>query len=196
MQASIRLHLVRHFEENTTKNKCKGFTKAGNSCQAPAVADSDFCFVHSHPERARRLGRDGGRKNRRSPIDLEVPDNIDISGVRKVLVQALRTLASGDLEPRTALAITQLCNALQRSLPIAELQDHIITLRQKVADIQSKAIAAEGPARNDSDPPPAEEGANGGPRDHQDMATAEAPTGEDSARPNVASADSAGANSV
>jgi hypothetical protein len=113
------------------KKMCEAFTKSGIPCKAPAISGSRFCFFHSDPERARRLGRDGGRKNRRLPTNVEVPEHLDLSGVPKVLEQTLRALVSGEIDSRTAVAVTTVCGALQRSMPLSELQDRLTALEQK-----------------------------------------------------------------
>ena len=52
---------------------CKGKTRTGAACRAPA-GSGGLCFFHANPDSARTLGQIGGRKNRRSVVDLQVPD--------------------------------------------------------------------------------------------------------------------------
>jgi hypothetical protein len=47
---------------------CKARTKAGGACHAPAV-EAGLCFFHANPEKLAELGRQGGQKNRRWPLD-------------------------------------------------------------------------------------------------------------------------------
>jgi hypothetical protein len=44
---------------------CKGKTKTGAACRAPA-GSGGLCFFHANPDSAKALGQIGGRKNRRS----------------------------------------------------------------------------------------------------------------------------------
>jgi len=48
---------------------CKGRTKAGGACHAPVV-EAGLCFFHANPEKLAELGRQGGQKNRRWPLDV------------------------------------------------------------------------------------------------------------------------------
>jgi hypothetical protein len=73
---------------------CKGRTKTGTACRAPAGAGG-LCFFHANPDSAKSLGQIGGRKNRRSVVDLEVPDNMTAADVCKVTGQAIRFGAIG-----------------------------------------------------------------------------------------------------
>jgi hypothetical protein len=45
-----------------SRQRCKARTKAGASCQAPAM-ERGLCFFHAHPEKLAELGRQGGKKN-------------------------------------------------------------------------------------------------------------------------------------
>ena len=75
---------------------CKGKTRTGAACRAPA-GSGGLCFFHANPDSARALGQIGGRKNRRSVVDLQVPDNMTAADVRNVTAQAIRLLLSGEL---------------------------------------------------------------------------------------------------
>ena len=75
---------------------CKGKTRTGAACRAPA-GPGGLCFFHANPDSAKALGQIGGRKNRRSVVDLEVPDNMTAADVCKVTGQAIRLLLSGEL---------------------------------------------------------------------------------------------------
>ena len=87
---------------------CKGKTKTDAACRAPASAGG-LCYFHANPNRAKTLGQIGGRKNRRSAVDLEVPDNMTAADLSKVTGEAMRLLLSGELGAREASAFAQLC---------------------------------------------------------------------------------------
>ena len=110
---------------------CKGKTKSGAACRAPAGAGG-LCFFHANPDSARALGQIGGRKNRRSVVDLQVPDNMTAADVCKVIGQAIRLLLSGELRAREAGALTQLCNSLYRVFPAADLEARVTTLEEQL----------------------------------------------------------------
>jgi hypothetical protein len=118
------------------KIPCKGKTRTGEECRAPAGA-SGLCFLHAHPEQAHTLGQIGGRKNRRSVVDLQVPDNMTAADLRKVAGQAIRLLLSGELRAREASALAQLCNALYRVLPTADLEARLANLEEQLSEQES-----------------------------------------------------------
>lgn len=111
---------------------CKGRTKRGASCRAPA-GPGGLCFFHANPESAKRLGKIGGQKNRRSAVDLEVPDNLTAAGLCKMNIEVMRSLLAGDLHAREACAFVQLSNSLSRILPIADLEARLAVLEEQIA---------------------------------------------------------------
>jgi hypothetical protein len=112
---------------------CTGKTRTGATCRAPAGA-SGLCFFHANPDSARALGQLGGRRNRRRAIlDLQVPDNMTATDLRNLTGQAIRLLLSGDLRPREASALAQLCNSLYRTIPTAALETRVANLERRVA---------------------------------------------------------------
>jgi hypothetical protein len=119
---------------------CKGKTKSGAACRAPA-GSGGLCFFHANPDSARALGQIGGRKNRRSVADLEVPDNMTAADLRNVTVQAIRLLLSGNMHARQAGALAQLCNSLYRFIPTADLEARVATLEQQVATEESEPLS-------------------------------------------------------
>jgi Family of unknown function (DUF5763) len=48
-----------------SKERCRAITKSGAPCKA-AATDNGYCFFHAFPDKARELGRIGGRNRRRS----------------------------------------------------------------------------------------------------------------------------------
>ena len=128
---------------------CKGKTKTDAACRAPASAGG-LCYFHANPNRAKTLGQIGGRKNRRSPVDLEIPDNMNAADLCKVTGQAMRLLLSGELGAREAGAFAQLCNSLYRIIPAADLETRVATLERQIAE-DGQATQPEGGIAPESD---------------------------------------------
>ena len=135
---------------------CQGKTKAGVACRAPAGLGG-LCFFHANPESARALGKMGGRKNRRSVVDLQVPDNMTAADIHKVTVQAIRLLLSGDMHAREASALAQLCNSLYRLIPMANLEARVTTLEEQVVQDGSGNSAGLDPAGSPTGGPETDE---------------------------------------
>jgi hypothetical protein len=115
---------------------CQGKTRTGAACRAPAGAGG-LCFFHANPDGAKALGQIGGRKNRRSVVELQVPDNMTAADVRNVTGQAIRLLLSGELHAREASALAQLCNSLYRIIPTADLEARVAMLEEQVTKEES-----------------------------------------------------------
>jgi hypothetical protein len=115
---------------------CQGKTRTGAACRAPAGAGG-LCFFHANPDSAKALGQIGGRKNRRSVVNLQVPDNMTAAELRNVTGQAIRLLLSGELHAREASALAQLCNSLYRIIPTADLETRVTMLEEQVAQEES-----------------------------------------------------------
>jgi hypothetical protein len=111
-----------------------------NRCPLPGTRRSGgLCFFHANPDSARALGQIGGRKNRRSVVDLQVPDNMSAADVRNVTAQAIRLLLSGNLHAREASALAQLFNSLYRVIPTADLEARVTLLEEQVVQAESAA---------------------------------------------------------
>lgn len=122
---------------------CKGKTRTGAACRAPA-GSGGLCFFHANPDSAKALGQIGGRKNRRLVVDLQVPDNLTAADVCKVTGEAIRLLLSGELKAREASALAQLCNSLYRALPTADLEARVALLEEQVAQEESGTLTDLG----------------------------------------------------
>jgi len=121
---------------------CQGKTKTGAPCRA-AAGTGGLCFFHANPHSAKTLGQIGGQKNRRSPVDLEVPDNMTAAGLCEVTGKAMRLLLSGEMGAREASAFAQLCNSMYRGLPTAELETRVANLEDQFAQ-EVQATHVEG----------------------------------------------------
>jgi Family of unknown function (DUF5763) len=121
--------------------RCQGTTKSGEPCRAPAGAGG-LCFLHANPSQAREQGRAGGRKNRQHlPGPLQAT-TMTIAEVNEVLVEAVHRVRSNQLSARNAGALVQLCTALMRTLPAADLDARVTRLEEQAAD-QALGVAAE-----------------------------------------------------
>src|SRR5579862_3074710 len=131
-------------------NPCSGTTKAGKPCGA-AAGPGGLCYFHSNPETAKKLGQIGGTKNRKfTGFDMQVPDNITATDLRKLEVQVVRGLLSGDIPAREATAVAQILNLLHRHLPTADLEKRITFLEEATGRVSMPTDGNEGDvAEND-----------------------------------------------
>jgi len=91
-------------------------------------------------------------------LDLQVPDNMTATDLRNLTGQAIRLLLSGDLRPREASALAQLCNSLYRTIPIAALETRVTSLEQRIEQQESEASRNPDATRSPTNGAPAGEG--------------------------------------
>jgi hypothetical protein len=138
---------------------CGAKTKTGAACRAPAGAGG-LCYFHANPDSAKTLGQIGGRKNRRSVVDLQVPDNMSAADLRNVTAQAIRLLLSGEMQAREAVAVAQLCNTLHRVIPTADLETRVTMLEAQLAQEEHETSSdRDSPGPPTDGPEPGQTGA-------------------------------------
>lgn len=126
------------------RQRCRGKTKEGRPCGAPAIAGRDYCYFHAHPEQARIQGQKGGRGNRYAATDLTVPENGTSQALAAVLDRALEELLAGRLQPRIATALAQLVNTRRRLTERVELERRIAQLERQMESEQSHGAGLPG----------------------------------------------------
>src|SRR5579864_9758789 len=111
---------------------CRARTKAGKPCKAVAVKRG-LCAFHADPLRAARLGRMGGRKNRRyrsscnaKPID---PPRT-ARKVKDLLAEVLADMHAGRREPKVVSAMAYVGTALLNAIKTADMEDRIAALER------------------------------------------------------------------
>jgi hypothetical protein len=129
--------------EGVIMQTCKGKARTGAACRAPA-GSGGLCFFHANPDSAKTLGQIGGRKNRRSAVDLEVPENMTAADLCTVTGQVMRLLLSGELGAREASAFAQLSNSLHRIIPTADLEARITMMEEQIAQEGQGAQEEDG----------------------------------------------------
>jgi hypothetical protein len=127
---------------------CAGKTKAGAGCGA-AAGPGGLCFFHANPGSAKTLGQIGGRTNRRATVvDLQIPGTMTTADVRSVIAQAIQLLLAGELKARDASALAQLCNSLNRAIPVADLEGRLKALEDQVEQEAQADLPNYDPTRS------------------------------------------------
>jgi hypothetical protein len=130
---------------------CAGKTKAGAGCGA-AAGPGGLCFFNANPDSAKTLGQIGGRRNRRATaVDLQIPGTMTAADVRSVIAQAIQLLLAGELKARDASAVAQLCNALNRAIPVADLEGRLKALEDEVEREAQADSLDDDPTRSRND---------------------------------------------
>jgi Family of unknown function (DUF5763) len=119
------------------KIPCKGKTKVGAPCRAPA-GPNGLCFFHAHPEQAHTLGQIGGKKNRSQLPEPPAAGSLSAGGLRDILGEAIRDVRSRKISPRTAGALAQLCNSAHRILQSADLEARLARLERQLTELEGR----------------------------------------------------------
>ncbi len=126
---------------------CKAKTKAGAPCRAPA-GNGGLCFFHANPDKAHALGQIGGRKNRSQLLEPPAAGPLSAADLRDILVEAIRDVRSKKITPRTAGALSQLCNSLHRILPATDLEARLARLERQLAEQESGTPVDADPTKS------------------------------------------------
>jgi len=111
---------------------CQAKTKAGKPCKAVAVKRGR-CAFHADPQRAARLGRLGGRKNRRYPsraTGSPVPPPRTALEVKDLLAETLADIHAGRREPKVASVMAYVSTALLNAIKTTEMEERIAALER------------------------------------------------------------------
>lgn len=112
---------------------CKATTTGGAPCQAQAIKENDYCFIHA-PEtlQARSLARRKGGENRHTPHfadESELPQTIQTLGdANKILKYILVEVIGMDNSIARARLLLSLYDSLVKSFEIGELEQRIAAL--------------------------------------------------------------------
>jgi hypothetical protein len=112
------------------RQRCKARTKAGASCQAPAM-ERGLCFFHAHPEKLAELGRQGGKKNghwKQADCDLLQIRLKSIGDVSGLLEETINRVRRGPFDLRAANAIGFLAGILIKALESGRIEDRLAHL--------------------------------------------------------------------
>lgn len=117
---------------------CKAKTKSGAACRAPA-GPGGLCFFHANPDKAQTLGQIGGRKNRSQLPENPAASSLSAADLAGILAEAIRDVRSNKMAPRTASALSQLCNSAHRIHQTADVEARLARLEQQLVEQESEA---------------------------------------------------------
>lgn len=142
---------------------CQAITRNGEPCRAAATKGSNFCFFHGQPDEAARLGRIGGRKNRRA-VGWSAYLFTELRSAKDVRVACGRLadeVHSGKTDPKKAMAIRGLLRLqleaaeneqYEERLTAMEKQLRIIRLREALTPSKKDTAVGTTDDLQDDDP--------------------------------------------
>jgi hypothetical protein len=115
----------------TVNNRCKARTKTNEPCKARAVKKG-LCAFHADPTRAAKLGRIGGKKNRRFRLPSEQPTNPpkSVKELKELLSTAICQIHTGQLDPRIGTGLATVGNVLLKAIESTDLEERIQALER------------------------------------------------------------------
>src|SRR3954469_25081186 len=126
---------------------CRETKKSGQPCGAAAGADG-LCHFHRYPGEARRLGQEGGKRNRRHVLDpVELPERMSIAELRDKTLEVMRLVLRGEISSHEAIAFEHLSKQYERLWGVAEKLARLEILEQRFAE-SSKANGPRRPLDN------------------------------------------------
>lgn len=130
-------------------SSCKSKNKRGEPCGAPAT-ETGYCHLHSDPERASQLGREGGRKNRHVfETDARPLPALDtMAGVRNALAVMIEDVHAKRVNPKTAAGLAPLFNSLMRALEPEETEQRLKKMEAELAILRAKLSFEEVETRS------------------------------------------------
>ena len=130
-------------------SSCSAKNKRGEPCGAPAT-ETGYCHLHSDPERAAQLGREGGRKNRHVlETDARPLPALDtMTGVCNALAVMIEDVHARRMDPKTAAGLAPLFNSLMRALEPEETERRLKNLETKLATFSAKLGFEGGGAKS------------------------------------------------
>jgi hypothetical protein len=136
----------KHRKVPKDRKRCKARNKEGGPCGA-APMRSGLCHFHSNRERARELGRIGGRKNgraKRQSIDPSFALDTALA-IRDALNRLYQDLRSGKVRSRDAAVLASLLTLQCRVIGITDHDERIKELEKQLWE-QSPSRAGAGDA--------------------------------------------------
>lgn len=104
-------------QQRAPNGKCQAATRAGRQCAAPVIRDNVYCALHSDPQKAAELGREGGRANRHifeTPSQEVVPLE-SVGNVKRMLAQTMANVLAGKIDPKLGTTVAYMGIALLRA---------------------------------------------------------------------------------
>ena len=117
---------------------CQAITKNGEPCRAAATKGTNFCFFHGQPDEAARLGRIGGRKNRRA-VDWSGYLFTELGSAKDVRVACGRLadeVHSGKTDPKRAMAIKGLLKLQLEAAKNEEYEERLAAMEKQLRIIK------------------------------------------------------------
>ena len=117
--------------------RCTATNEAGQPCQAAALTDGEYCFMHdpaSAGERAEARKRGGVNRRRAKSSDSETVTLEGPADLLLVLEQAINDVLMMENSHQRARTLGYLCEKALKALEVAELAERVEALEQMAGE--------------------------------------------------------------
>ena len=106
---------------------CAYVNTSGEQCQANAMKNSQFCFVHNPEtkEKHARAGKKGGHMSKRDKLNLPAVPIKSPSDVVLILEETINGVRSGTIPPQIANTLAYICSHALSAMKDANLDQRV-----------------------------------------------------------------------
>lgn len=120
------------------KKKCQFIKQDGTNCEAWAMQDSIYCFLHNpdiSDEEKREIQSRGGQANKIKVLEPLPPIKINQGrDIVLLLEDAINKVRAGEIDLKVANCIGYLAGHLIKAFEVAELQNRVDTIERLVLE--------------------------------------------------------------
>jgi hypothetical protein len=113
------------------EGKCHAAAKSGKPCGAPAIRGTQYCSLHSTPNRAAELGRRGGQKNKiqlLEPFSETIPAPQNAAELTQTLGKAFVAVFEGRMSPNVGTALSYMGMVLLKAFDVSTIESRLASL--------------------------------------------------------------------
>ncbi len=119
---------------------CAYANASGEKCQANAMKNSQFCFVHNpatREEHALAVVK-GGKMSRRDKLNLPPVQMKNPEDIISILEETVNGIRSGSIPPQTANTIAYICSHALRAFEVSKLNDKVELIQRVILEKKTK----------------------------------------------------------
>lgn len=119
---------------------CAYINTCGEKCQANAMKNSEFCFVHNPntKEEHALAVKKGGHMSKRDKLNLPAVPIKSPADIVSVLEETINGVRSGTIPPQIANTIAYICSHALKAFEVSKLNDKVELIQRVVLEKKTK----------------------------------------------------------
>lgn len=122
--------------------KCEFIKPDGQKCEAHAIKDSEFCYLHNPdiPEEEKRQAQTRGGQARGLTISQALPDLPinEPNDAIMLIADTIKRVRAGEIDIKTANCLGFLTDKLLKAFEVAKLNDKVEFIEQAILEKRGK----------------------------------------------------------